>query len=98
MYAVMIFLPLPGRVDTVKFLIENGADVNAKDKRGETPLMFASAFDRCRVLKLLIDNGADVNAKDKGGWSALIYGAYNGNLAVVVFEFVFDAIVITDHK
>lgn len=64
----------------MEFLIEKGADVNAKDNDGKTPLMFASAFDNSRVVKLLIGKGADVNAKDNGGWSALIYAAYDGNL------------------
>ncbi len=75
---VIITFSILGRLKTVDFLIENGADVNVKDNNGETPLMAASAFSNCRVIKLLIEKGADVNAKDNGGWSALIYAAYNG--------------------
>lgn len=63
-----------------KVLIENGADVNAKDNTGVTPLMFASTLDHHAVAKLLIESGSDVNAKDNDGWSALIFAAYNGNL------------------
>jgi len=32
---------LHGRVEVVELLLENGADVNAKNHRGETPLFYA---------------------------------------------------------
>lgn len=49
--------------DTPKILIENGADVNVKDKMGKTPL-FLSNTENSRVL---IQHGADVNAKNRRG-------------------------------
>ena len=48
--------------EIAKLLIDNGADVNAKNGAGHTPLHATSrSID---TAKLLIDNGADVNAKD----------------------------------
>ena len=45
-----------------------GADVNAKDKGGVTPLITATSWARnLEMLKYLISAGADVNAKDDGG-------------------------------
>jgi ankyrin repeat protein len=35
-------------------------DVNAKDSRGATPLMYAAAFGNARQMKLLLEAGADV--------------------------------------
>ena len=47
-------------------LIEGGADVNAREKAmGQTPLMFAAAFNRVDVVKLLLARGADVKATSK---------------------------------
>ena len=52
---------------SVKLLIEHGADVNAFDPLGHTPLMYAAESDRAQleVVKMLVEKGADVNAKDK---------------------------------
>ena len=61
---------------TVRLLLDHGADVNAFDPLGRTPLMYAVASDLqpLDVVKLLVERGADVNAKDahkQGGDSGL---------------------------
>ena len=48
-------------------LIANGAEVNAKNNNGYTPLHNAAGYSEAAVAKLLIDNGAEVNAKNKFG-------------------------------
>ena len=45
-------------------LIANGADVNAKNKFGWTPLHHAAEYDHKELAELLIAKGADVNALD----------------------------------
>lgn len=49
-------------------LIKNGADVNAKDSYGRTPLFFVKDL---AVAKLLIKNGANVNAENNTGRTPL---------------------------
>jgi ankyrin repeat protein len=49
---------------TVKALIAAGADVNAKDKSGETPLHIAAVRGYQEITSLLIAEGADVNARN----------------------------------
>lgn len=59
-------------MDMVKFLIDDGIDVNAtKRKSGFTPLMAAACYGRIEVAKLLIENGADKNAVDSKGISVI---------------------------
>jgi len=67
-------------------LIIKGADVNAKDESGNTPLLYALSWDEngFDVARLLIENGADVNAKDKEGNTPLYYAKQNENGAEIV--------------
>ena len=52
-----------GNIEAVKQHLATGADVNAKNKVGQTPLHWAAGEDHKEVAELLIANGADVNAK-----------------------------------
>ena len=51
--------------------IEQGADVNTKDKNGQTSLHLAVKFCDTKLCKLLLQHGADVNTKDKDGRTPL---------------------------
>ena len=55
-----------------KNLIESGADLNATDEMGFTPLMYAASKNYTDVVKELILAGADVNAQDRIGNTALM--------------------------
>lgn len=49
-----------GDFGLARLLIENGADLNARDgTHGLTPLMWASWYGRHRIVKYLLDLGAD---------------------------------------
>src|SRR5690349_15259754 len=56
----------------LKALVESG-DVNAKDSRGATPLMYAAAFGNARQMQFLLESGADVNAQNAFHATALIW-------------------------
>ena len=51
--------------ETVRLLIEHGADVTAKDEASSTPLHLASAQGSVKSVRLLIEHGADVAAQDE---------------------------------
>lgn len=60
-------------VHLAKILIDNGADVDAKDAQGNTPLYHAILNKNSAMIKLLLDNGADMYIKNKRGDTAARY-------------------------
>jgi len=70
--------------DIVKALIEAGADVNWKSKKGWwTPLTYAVYSRNVEIVRLLIDAGADPNIEDANGDTILIHAVRSGAVAVV---------------
>lgn len=57
------------RAETVRLLLDAGAEVDARDDEGNTALL-ANGFD-VKVASLLIEHGADVNARNNRGWTPL---------------------------
>lgn len=57
--------------ECASFLISKGANINAQDKDGSTPLYYAAKYS-IDVFKALLDAGADVNIMSDDGESLLI--------------------------
>jgi ankyrin repeat protein len=62
-----------GPPELIAKLLDAGADVNARDVRGMTPLMLALANDHQdkAVIKMLLEHGADSQVKSNAGETAL---------------------------
>jgi len=65
-------------LDVCKFLIVNGAEIDAQDEDGLTPLMFATLDGQHEVVELLIRKGAYLNQIDGEGETALHYATKYG--------------------
>ena len=80
-----------GDINSMNLMLDHGADVNAFDPFGRTPLMYAAGSDMVPTdaVKLLIERGADVNAKNRhkeagdAGWTVLDIAKLRGNTPVV---------------
>ena len=66
------FAVIAGETSIVRFLLEQGVSINAKDISGSTPLHEAVRYGRREIASLLLDAGADINARDSIGKTPLL--------------------------
>lgn len=75
-----------GHLNIVKFLVENGADVNLMEKiHNLRPLHFASRYGHLKVVMFLLEKGADLHAREKDNETALSYAVSSPSLDTVKF-------------
>ncbi|MFJ5423623.1 ankyrin repeat domain-containing protein [Wolbachia endosymbiont of Drosophila barbarae] len=77
-----------GDVKTAKYLIDDGANVDAQDKGRHTPLHYAAAYGCVEIAEYLVVNEANVNAQDKDGHTPLHYAAIHGYVEIA--EYLID--------
>jgi ankyrin repeat protein len=66
------------RPENARILIKAGADVNARNWLGRTPLMYAAVIYSYDVAYVLLEAGADFRATDPLGYTFIHYLAPNG--------------------
>ena len=74
-----------GGITTVNFLVEEGADIEAKNNEGHIPLVWASCCGYLEIVEFIVDKGADIEAKDEHGHTPLIIASEFGHIKVVKF-------------
>lgn len=72
-----------GKTDTIKYLLENDAKINAKNNAGQTPLHLITkrrdnTLDMIGVLNVLIAKGAEINIQDNNGDTPIFNAVENG--------------------
>ncbi|XP_071109941.1 uncharacterized protein [Haliotis cracherodii] len=72
-----------GSSETVKLLLDKGADVSTQDDDGKTPLHMAAPRGSSETVKLLLDHGADVSTQDKDSKTPLHLAATSGSSETV---------------
>ena len=81
-----------GQNDVVRFLLENGADVNLSRDDGQTPLILALDNDHVETALYLLNHNADPTAKSISVFTALSLASARGLLPVVMYLTMLDAI------
>lgn len=73
-------------LETARWLIEQGVDINQGDIEQSTPLMYTAVKNLAEFSKLLIDSGVDIQTRDNNGFTALDYARQSE--AFVVIELI----------
>lgn len=84
----VIIAACEGRVDDLRFHVARGADLNARDENGFTPLHWAVYRNHQPMIRYLIEQGADVDARDRGHATPLVIASAQGH--VVAFKVLLD--------
>ena len=73
-----------GHTPVLQFLLEEGAEVEAKDVNGRTALMYASSGPFEEAVAFLLEHGAEVDVQGTlEGFTALMTAASEGLVEVV---------------
>ena len=67
--------------DIIELLISRGADVNAPDESGKTPMFYKEV----EGAKVLVEAGADINARSNNGSTLLLWNSYSGYIEGVKY-------------
>ncbi|XP_055746686.1 poly [ADP-ribose] polymerase tankyrase-2-like isoform X2 [Salvelinus fontinalis] len=73
-----------GRRDVVDYLLQNGANVHARDEGGLVSLHNACSFGHSEVVNLLLHHGADANSRDNWSYTPLHEAAIKGKSDVCI--------------
>jgi hypothetical protein len=69
-------------LDIATLLIDRGADIEATNNDGRTPLLQAAHDNSLEVATLLINRGADIEATNNDGYTPLRFAAWENSLEV----------------
>lgn len=69
--------------EMVESLLSHGADIEALNSSGSTPLMVAAAYGHLDIVKLLLSKGAKTDKRNEYGNTALLRAAERGRVNVV---------------
>ena len=88
-----------GDIEMAQLLLDNGANIEAKDNKGNTALIKASSHGNIEIAQFLLDNGADIEAKNNiNGETALIKASSSGNIEMVQLLLDNGADIEAKHK
>ena len=56
-----------GDLASVQLCLDKGANINAQNPNGATPIFLAAVQNRTELAKILIEHGADITIRNRGG-------------------------------
>jgi ankyrin repeat protein len=68
-----------GDIETMRLLLDRGADANARDKQDSTPIMFAAQHGHAETVGRLLEAAPDLDVQGDHGFTALGFARQNGH-------------------
>ena len=78
-----LFYAAFNRTDVIRLLLQKGADVNKRDRFGDTPVHYAAWENSTEAIATLIEHGASINITNKRGDKPIDYARRYGREAAV---------------
>ncbi|MBN1760764.1 MAG: ankyrin repeat domain-containing protein [Chitinispirillaceae bacterium] len=75
-------------VECAKSILDKSGEVDIRNNKGATPLMFAAKVSNPDVVKFLLQSGANVNAVGHGGLTPLLFAVIASDTSGVIKELV----------
>ena len=79
----LIYAATGGHDEMVRYLLAEGANINAVSPNGTTALMMAVREEKFSTAELLIARGANVNIRNEQGATALSWAERSGDMTLV---------------
>lgn len=74
-----------GELQSVRTLLDQGADTEVIDDNGLTPLQLAAYLGHRDIVTALVSAGADIHARDRFGRTPLMHAVFSGHTSIVVY-------------
>ncbi|MFD0621155.1 ankyrin repeat domain-containing protein [Paenibacillus sp. GCM10027629] len=72
-----------GDVATLKECLEQGIDINVRNKQKRTAILIAAMNDHLEAVSFLVEAGANVDLQDETCFNPFLFGCINGKLELV---------------
>ncbi|HFA48720.1 MAG TPA: ankyrin repeat domain-containing protein [Bacteroidetes bacterium] len=78
-----------GNIHQIQKALDKGANIEARNSYGRTPLMIAAKKGRFEAVKYLIENGADINATNEE-YSIITYASSSKQNSLAIQEYLLE--------
>ena len=80
-----------GHLPVVRFLVEQGADMEKTDRNGNSPLMYATMVGHVEMVRYLLEQGANRDKANSEGYTSLHVAASCSHLEIAKLLKVYGA-------
>lgn len=77
------YAAMGGKVESLKALLDKGANLKTLDSKRRSPLFFAALYKQNEAFDFLLSQGANIAQQAMGGMTIAMIGAFSGNMHIL---------------